>query len=188
MSEQAPPVESHCCHCRLTVIGADPLNEGSPAVSVCPSIAVPEIVVVPVWLTPTAWTTPVGSDVTASTRPPGKAALLPVTTSRIVCPTSLELNTNVVPVAPTISTHAAPAESQRSHCRLIVIGGVPENVGSDSVNVCPSRGVPKIFAAPVCETGVADVVVVVAVVPVVDDVPVVVVVEVVLVVGGGVGR
>lgn len=190
-------MESHCCHCRLTVIGADPLNEGSPAVSVCPSIAVPEIVAVPVWLTPTAWTTPVGSDVTASTRPPGKAALLPVTTSRIVCPTSLELNTNVVPVAPTTSTHAAPAESQRSHCRLIVIGGVPENVGSDSVNVCPSPGVPKIFAALVCETGVADVVVVAVVpvdvvslvlVPVVDDVPVVAVVEFVVVVAGGVGR
>src|SRR5919109_285428 len=108
MSEQAPPVESHCCHCRLTVIGADPLNEGS---------------------------TPVGSDVTASTPPPGKAALLPVTTTRIVCPTSLELNTEVVPVAPTTSTHAAPAGSQRSHCRLIVIGGVPEKAGSDSINV-----------------------------------------------------
>jgi len=180
------------------VIGAEPLNEGSPAVNVCPSIAVPKIVAVPVWLTPRAWTTPVGSDVTASTPPPGKASLLPVTTTRIVCPTSLELNTDVVPVAPTTSTHAAPAESQRSHCRLIVIGGVPKNVGSDSVNVCPSPGVPKIFTTPVCETGVADVVVVVAVVlvdvvslvlvPVVDDVPVAAVVEGVVVVAGGVGR
>jgi hypothetical protein len=81
-----------------------------------------------------------------------------------------------------------------------VIGGVPENVGSDSVTVCPSRGVPKIFAAPVCETGVPDVIVVVDVVPVVvvsvvlvpvvDDVPVVVVVVVVVVVPGpgGVSR
>ncbi|MGN6431982.1 MAG: hypothetical protein ACTHNB_14825 [Gaiellaceae bacterium] len=115
-----------------------------------------------------------------------------------MCPISLELNTDVVPVAPTTSAHAAPAGSQRSHCRLIVIGGVPANVGSDSVNVCPSPGVPKIFAAPVCETGVADVVIVVAVVPVdivslvlvpvVDDVPVVVVVEVVVTRAGGVGR
>jgi hypothetical protein len=77
-----------------------------------------------------------------------------------------------------------------------VIGGVPENVGSDSVNVCPSSGVPKIFAGLVCETGVADVVVAVVsvdvvslvLVPVVDDVLVVVVVEVVVVVGGGAGR
>jgi hypothetical protein len=78
-----------------------------------------------------------------------------------------------------------------------VIGGVPENVGSDSVNVSPSRGVPEISAAPVCEAGVADVVVVdvvpvdvvpVVLVPVVDGGPVVVVPKVVVGDAGGVSR
>ena len=85
-------------------------------------------------------TTAVAGDV-ASVLPPGPVA---VTTTRMVEPTSAATRSYVGPVAPGMSTQAAPVASQRCHWRVRVIGPLPVQVPSSAVSVSSSRGVPVI--------------------------------------------
>ena len=111
MSEQFAPAASQRRHWYVKLIGVLPVHVPSPAVSVCPSWAVPLIVGATVFAGGTAATAAVCALVAGV--PP--AALVPVTTRRIVEATSLEVSTYVELVAPAMSEQFAPPESQRSH-------------------------------------------------------------------------
>jgi hypothetical protein len=54
------------------------------------------------------------------------------------------LTTRVVPVAPAMSLHAAPAVSQRRHWYANVIGASPAQEPDVALNVFPTAAVPAI--------------------------------------------
>jgi hypothetical protein len=90
-----------------------PVHVPTSALSVCPTCVVPLIDGNTVFdgATAAAVTTPVAAD-EADDEP---ALFEPVTTTRIVEPTSAATKAYVLPVAPLMSAQLAPPESQRRH-------------------------------------------------------------------------
>src|SRR4051794_7872055 len=72
---------------------------------------------------------------------PVPSALCPVTSTRIVAPTSALVSMWVA--APASPAQDAPAASQRRHRRVNVIGALPDQVPSVADRTCPSRAVPE---------------------------------------------
>jgi hypothetical protein len=76
--------------------------------------------------------------VCADVATPWPSALCPVTSTRIVEPTSV-----LVSAAPPSVAHEAPVASQRCHSRVNVIAAVPDQLPSVVLRVWPSRTVPE---------------------------------------------
>jgi hypothetical protein len=68
------------------------------------------------------------------------AGFVPVTRTRILEPTSAGVSVYVDALP--AEEHASPAESQRSHWRAKLTVGVPVQLPSVALSVCPSRAVP----------------------------------------------
>src|SRR2546421_3482644 len=103
MSEQFAPAASQRCHWYVKLIGALPVQVPLAAVSVCPSWAVPLIVGATVFAGGDGATA--AACVLVAAVPP--AAFVPVTTSRSVEATSLEVSTSGEPGAPPMSEQFA---------------------------------------------------------------------------------
>jgi hypothetical protein len=141
---QAPPPMSQRIHWRAYVIGTVPVHVPVVAeVSVCPERACPVTVGRTEFSGAAESTTAVCADV-ATPRPSG---LCPVTSTRIVEPTSALVRVCVA--APASDVHAAPPASQRRQSRVKVIGVVPVQVPSVALRTWPSRTVPEMTGSPV---------------------------------------
>jgi hypothetical protein len=82
------------------------------------------------------------------------AAFVAETATRKVEPTSAEVTTYVVAVAPAMSAQFAPEASQRRHWNEYVIGSEPVQVPCEAVSVCPVAAVPEIVGGLVLAGGV----------------------------------
>jgi fructose-specific component phosphotransferase system IIB-like protein len=71
------------------------------------------------------------------------------TRTRSVEPASAVTTTRVVPVAPTMSAHEAPAVSHRRHWYVNVIGASPAQEPDVAVNVFPTAAEPAIVGSDV---------------------------------------
>ncbi|MGO9788355.1 MAG: hypothetical protein ACLP8S_02165, partial [Solirubrobacteraceae bacterium] len=87
-----------------------------------------------------AATTAVAGEVAGLLSP---AALIAVSCTTIVSPTSAAASVYVCPVAPEIGAHAPPAGAQSSHCQTYDVGLFVQDP-RDSVNVWPSTTLPEI--------------------------------------------
>jgi hypothetical protein len=93
------------------VIVGVPDQDPVAAVSVSPSRSVPDTAGSAVFVGGAAPITPVAADVVVAE----PAAFVAVTCARTVAPTSADTRTYVALVAPAMSAHDAPPESQRRH-------------------------------------------------------------------------
>src|SRR5437868_6290831 len=82
------------------------------------------------------------------------AAFVAVATRRIVAPTSAPTRAYEFEVALPMSPQLAPAESQRRHWYVYVIGCVPVQVPFAAVSACPDCAVPEIVGRAVFPGGV----------------------------------
>ena len=112
MFEQLVPPLVQRRHWKAYEIGAVPVQAPVDAVSVCPSVAVPEIVGGAVFAGGAAAATWAVCADSAVLEP---AALVAVTSTRTVVPTSAEPSVYVDAVAPPMSLHDEPPASQLRH-------------------------------------------------------------------------
>src|SRR4051812_47625731 len=111
MSAQLPPLESQRRHWIAKLTVGVPVHVPRSSVSVSPSRAVPPMVGATVLAGATGSTRPAAPDVAAV----DPAALVAVTITRVVVPTSAGVSRYVAAVAPATSVQFAPAVSQRRH-------------------------------------------------------------------------
>ena len=110
MSTQEPPLASQRRHWYVKESGGSPAQIPSEVVSVAPGVGVPEIAGRDVFEGGTAILA-VGAAVALAL----PTAFVAVTTARIVAPPSASVSTYVADVAPAMSAHEPPPESQRRH-------------------------------------------------------------------------
>ena len=112
MTVQAPPVASQRDHAYVNAIGAAPAHVPSVVTSAWPSVGVPVTVGGTLLTGAAPETTTAVTAEGLSEVPPASVA---VATTRSVLPTSAEVGTYVVAVAPAMLAHAVPASLQRCH-------------------------------------------------------------------------
>jgi hypothetical protein len=112
---------------------------------------VPEIVGSAVFFGGSAWTMLEAAEVTGV----DPSALVAVTRTRMVFPTSLEVSCRDLPVAPVMSTHAPPPASQRCHWYAYVGVVALDHVPGRALMIWPSWNVPEIVGGAVLTGAVA---------------------------------
>jgi hypothetical protein len=93
--------------------------------------------------------------VRSETAEPEPAELLPVTLTRIVCPTSASTSLYVCCVPREIDEQSSPSLAQRRHWKAKLMGVVPLHVPLEAVNVLPRAAMPEISGGEVLFGAVA---------------------------------
>jgi hypothetical protein len=122
-----------------------PVQVPLSALSSVATRGVPVIEGATVFTGPLAVTTPVAADDAVAL----PAVFVAVTAIRNVEPTSVEVTTYDVPVAPEMLAQPPPLELQRCQTRVYVIGVVPDQVPLPDVSTEPTEALPEMVGAVV---------------------------------------